>query len=243
MANRFSPKQRITRSKDSPRAPSDDLETLLQKNRFEIIQALKPEFNAIHGKLSTLDERINKFESSLTSLVTKQNIQDEKIEKITNDLNNALSCLASETSNEVHQRLLRCKNVMIAGLEDQATGSVEERKEKDEEDVENILEALEEEDVDVSSIRRVGRAKGDGKKMLKVEFSSEEEKRRVLRKAKSLRHKPDYKTVFINPDRTILQQKEFRLLREELKRRKENGEDVVISKSKVVAKSSLQHFQ
>ena len=243
MATRASPNLRITRSKDSPRAPSTDFEALLQKNRLEIIQALKPEFNAINKRLSTLEERINQFESSLTSLVSKQSIQDEKIEKLTDDLNSALSSLASETSNEVHQRLIRCKNVMIAGLVDQSTGSVEERKDKDEEDVENILEALDEEDVKVLNIWRIGKRRSDGKKLLKVEFSSEEEKQRVLRKARSLRHKSNYKTVFINPDRTITQQTEFRLLREELKRRKDNGEDVIISKHKVVAKSNLQHFQ
>ena len=244
MAARPSPNQRITRSKDSPLSiPGDDLAALLHQNRSDIIQALKPELNAIHGKLSLLEERINHFETNLSSLVAKQNIQDEKIERLTMDFNSALSNLASETSNEVHQRVLRCKNVIITGLEDQPTGTLEERKEKDEEDVGNILEALEEENVEVSNIRRIGKIRSDGKKMLKVELSSEEEKRRVLRKAKSLRHKPVYETVFINHDRTIFQQKEYRLLREELKSRRENGEDVVISRNKVVERRSLQHFQ
>jgi len=197
----------------------------------------------IHGKLSSLEEPINHFETNLLSLVPKQNIQDEKIERLTMDLNSALSNLASETSNEVHQRVLRCKNVIITGLEDQSIGTLEERKEKDEKDVGNILEALEEENVEVSNIRRIGKIRSDGKKMLKVELSSEEEKRRVLRKAKSLRHKPVYETVFINNDRTIFQQKEYRQLREELKSRRENGEDVVISRNKVVERRSLQHFQ
>ena len=78
--------------------------------------------------------------------------------------------------------------------------------------------------------------------MLKVEFSTEEDKRKILQKAKSLRQKPEYRFVFINPDRTIFQQKEFILIHEELRRRRENGEDVVIFKNKVVTKNNLQNF-
>ena len=66
-----SPSTRITRSKDSPSVLSD-LPGLLEKNKKEIIQSIKPELKNIHEKLSSLEERIDKFESKLTSIFSKQ---------------------------------------------------------------------------------------------------------------------------------------------------------------------------
>ena len=101
---------------------------------------------------------------------------------------------------------------------------------------------LEEDVSEIRDIRRIGKDIGRGRKMIKLELSSEEVKQSVLRKARSLRHNPKYKSVFINPDRTPLQQKEFKLLREELRVRKENGEDVVIFKNKVTKRDYLPSF-
>lgn len=78
--------------------------------------------------------------------------------------NSAMSSVASETSNEVHHILLQSKNVMIASLEEQAIGSVQERKSREEQDVEKILEVIDEEEVKVSNIRSVRRTNSDGKK-------------------------------------------------------------------------------
>ena len=236
-----SPPKRITRSKGSP-STSNDLATLLERQKNDIIQSLKPELKTIVQKLTLLEDRITNLESNIASINHKHLIHDEKLTELTRDLNNVKFNIASETCDEIQQRLHRCKNVIISGLPGPLTGSVEERKSHDSNAVKNLLEAIEEDDSEILAMHRIGRPSNDGKTLLKVEFSSEEVKRKVLRKAKSLRQKEEFKFVYVNPDRTRLQQNEFKILRHQLKTRKESGEDVIIFKNKVVLRDSLQNF-
>ena len=111
--------------------------------------------------------------------------------------------LTPEIFDEIQQRIHRSKNVIITGLQHLNFGSIAHRKSSDEDAVHDILNTLEEPVSDVKSVQQIGKNRLDGKKMIKVGFNSEEAKQRVLRKAKLLRQKDKYKSIFINPDRTI----------------------------------------
>ena len=63
-----------------------------------------------------------------------------------------------------------------------------------------------------------------------------------MQKAKNLRNSTTFKNVYINPDLTIRQQKESKALRDELKKRRNNGESVVIRNGEVVPKNNEQNF-
>ena len=81
----------------------------------------------------------------------------------------------------------------------------------------------------------------DGKQLLKVELSSRGEKRDILRRSRHLK-KGKFSSIFISEDLTPRQQEQIRIMRRELKLRRENGENVVIFKGKVTPMVDVKHF-
>ena len=80
--------------------------------------------------------------------------------------------------------------------------------------------------------------------MIRVTMGDESSRMQVLRNAKSLRSFPAYGKVFINPDRAPKEQMQFKASYREFKERKQNGEDVVFYRGKVVDRSKLkENFQ
>jgi len=149
--------------------------------------------------------------------------------------------LFSDVANEAVMRYQRRKSVIISGLELKQDGELEARKEDDGTKVGKVLEYFQLSEKDTTEIERIGKAGSGKRQLLRVRFACITEKQTVLRRAREIRsHFPD---VFINPDRTPRQQEEFRKLRNELKTRKESGEDVVIYKGSVVQRDSIQNFQ
>lgn len=90
-------------------------------------------------------------------------------------------------------------------------------------------------DDDVSDIHRIGNPARAGRAMLKVKFDSHDVKQTVIRNSKQLRG--SHSNVYINPDRTPLQQSQHKRLRLELKHRRECGEDFIIHKNQVIPRA------
>ena len=92
-------------------------------------------------------------------------------------------------------------------------------------------------DLDKAEIKdaiRLGPKKAGYIRPLKVMLQNIQVKREILGKAKLL-NSGKYKNVYINPDLTPQQRDKDRLLRQELKKRRDNGEsDVYINKGKIV---------
>ena len=64
-------------------------------------------------------------------------------------------------------------------------------------------------------------------------------KRKVLLRAKNRRSIPSYKDVYVNPDLTPLQQRQSKELREEIKRKKNSGKDVIIRGGKIISRENF----
>lgn len=98
----------------------------------------------------------------------------------------------------------------------------------------------------ITDTLRIGQTNGTKPKVLIVKFSSHDTKRNVLQNAPKLRnYVPVGSTlkVFISPDYTKKQQEFQKTLRNELRTRKENGEDVIIQKNKVVPRSQPRRLR
>ena len=85
-------------------------------------------------------------------------------------------------------------------------------------------------------IHRIGKQVEGRDRLLRVVCCDEESKIGILRQAKLLSN-TSFKKVYINPDLTKTQREERKRLREELKRRKDVGEDVTIRYGRIVAAS------
>ena len=118
-----------------------------------------------------------------------------------------------------------------------------ERQQHDTDVCQDILMGLNVADKHLSYIGRIGKLKPGGKRLLRVVCNSEEQKFEVLRKAKNLRHSQLYNSVYIQRDLTIYEREFQRKLKEEVKFRKNNGQDAVIYRNQVILRSEIRNFQ
>ena len=72
-----------------------------------------------------------------------------------------------------------------------------------------------------------------------LRVTSSELKSEVLRSARKLKVSTSFRKVYVNPDRTPVQQAEHKNLRSELLSRRGKGEDVVIFKQSVVPRADV----
>lgn len=196
-----------------------------------------------------LDEKLEKYlkplEQKISSLIESHEILKKRCDFIQNEINELKvekKLTLNEMMNEMEQRQLRRMNVIIAGIEESCTGNIEERKAADEREVFNIFRELNAETADIASMRRIGRPGAQSARLLHIRLRNFETRTLILRNAKQLKHSHAHKKVYVNKDLTQQQQKEQRALRQELEERRKRGEDVVIFRNEVKAKSELKNF-
>ena len=86
---------------------------------------------------------------------------------------------------------------------------------------------------------RIGKVGGNRPRMLRVVVANERTREDILRKAPELNKgiSENRKKIYINPDYTMRERERNKALRDELKRRRANGEeDLVIRGSQIVVK-------
>ena len=114
-----------------------------------------------------------------------------------------------------------------------------DRKREDTDRVEELIcNGLGIEEVDIMKAIRLGKkdAETSGKnRLLKITVENITKKREILSNAKKLREVNAWKGIYINPDLTPKERETNKILREDLKRRKDNGEvDLVIRRGKII---------
>lgn len=251
------PATRTTRSNSTNSTPHDDqgsrshsIETASKADLNElkqfITQLFKSEFQTLSHKLETLEGRLKSFENSIISIKEEQEKQASEIQ----ELKAGLTCESSRFKNletlemisEIEDRLRRRKNVIFTGVEELASGNTSEREAHDEDKVKTIIDELNLSSVSVTQTARIG-GKREGGRLLKVTFSDEESRTKLLRYAKSLRTSSNFKRIFINPDRTPKEQMLFRESYQELRQRRAAGEDVVYYRGIVMKRSEISRKQ
>ena len=207
-----------------------EVQNLLDSTRTEILLELK----GIKDFLTSLDSKIRSVECTLRKVLDTQKQHDSELTKMKGDI---LSLKEEQSAifDEMEERDRRKTNLILSGLPERSDGSVEERKKWDAEKVKSLFNSLSGlHHGTLASTFRIGKINSGKPRLLRVVCRDVDTKRALLQKAKDLRNMSDYKHVFINPDLTPVQQKADKLLREELKRRRASGEDVIIRRGKIV---------
>ena len=88
------------------------------------------------------------------------------------------------------------------------------------------------------SVTRLGKIVHSRPRLLRFKCANMQEKITLLKGSKNLRNDGQFKKVFVNPDLTECQRKRDKSLREQLKSRRDRGEDVVIYRGEIVQKDS-----
>ena len=135
------------------------------------------------------------------------------------------------------QRQSRQSYLIVSGLPEETSGSLEYRNEKDSDKLKSLLAALNHNESAVLSNRRIGSRLDNSKpRLLRIQCSNREIKESILHKSKDLRKNDSFKNIYINPDLTKMERLKNKALREELRLRKNSGEDVLIHRGKVISK-------
>lgn len=208
-----------------------DIKILIETSKNEVMKKFEQVITKQTEEIAMLSSRIEDLSRSNLQLKSQYKALEEKV-----------SHLPATVLDEVEDRHRRRRNLVFSGVPEQTTGSVDNRKDKDTAFVEQILRELAFDDEKPLQVYRVGRSVPGKSRLLKVQFNDEEARQKVLRNARKLRDAPRLAGVYINPDLTVAQRHERRQLVEELKRRRNVGDDVMIFKGKIVSKSHDQNF-
>ena len=225
--------RRETRSNSAPSTSLtlNDIKSLIEKSKEEILGSFKKELNGITELLTTLVKRVDELDRKCDQLQNRCSMLEANEGK-----------LFSSVMEEMELRTQRRNNIIVSGIQLKKDGSLEERKEDDTDRCTAILEEVGVSSDDISEIRRIGGQGKASRALIKVKLVSYDAKQAAIRNSKQLR--TNHPNVYINPDRTPTQQLLFKQLRNELKSRRENGEDVIIQKGHVVPRGTRQmNFQ
>lgn len=243
--------QRLTRSASNPNnAPTlSDVKSWIESSESKILSSLRSDLDHITGILESLSRRVENIEQKNVALekryeeLVKENSKlSEELSKMRDMSTSSKLEILEESVAESQNRMSRIQNIVLQGVPESDTGSVDDRMRQDTERVNEVLREIGVSDTAISNVRRVGRKRKDGSRLLLVRVADVDGKRRILAKSKTLRNSSSMSRVFVKPDLTPMQQAHDRRLRDELRDRRAKGEDVVIFRGHIRARSDLQNF-
>ena len=254
MSKSSTPNQRSTRSSTKSNTPDlasqNDIGRLVEVTMElrDVVVSLKQDMLETRASVENLNSRMTSFEQTLSVLVQTQKDQQSEIEALKKSLKEVSAGKEEknletlEIMSEIEDRLRRRSKVIITGVDELASGSTSERQAHDENRVTAIMKELNL-SISVTQSVRIGQQRSEEGRLLKVTLDDEESRTKLLRNAKSLRTSPQFKRVFINPDRTPKEQMLFRESYQELRQRRAAGEDVVYYRGTVMKRSEISRKQ
>lgn len=244
MAPTITPK-RNTRATSQMQPPINlsDIEQLINNAKEEILSNFRNEVSKINTSLTHLSAKIEKIDNRIIELEDKTSNQQMQIENILADLKNIQKDEGMDIFGEMESRMHRMNNVIISGIPEMSSGTVNDRIIHDVEAVDKVCQEVGVKNTRNFKVLRVGKPHPDKPRLLKVTCPDTVMKQQILRNSKALRTVKAYKNVFINEDQTPIQQKQSKALRSELKERRDRGEDIVIYRNQIVQRSEVKNFQ
>ena len=203
----------------------NDIKLLIENSKVEILSSLKKEIDGLNSVLTKLNKRVEEVER-----------RNSHLEHRCKQLEENYASLPAE----FEERDRRKPNLIISGIPEKEHSSSEERKQWDEEMSTNLFQSLGTFTKDaISRTYRIGKEDPSKPRLLRVTCRDVHIKRAIVERAVYLRNMPRYVNVYISPDRTPMEQRDYKQLREELKRRRILGEDVIIRHGKIVSRLSF----
>lgn len=184
-------------------------------------------------KQELLDQQSKELCELESRLKTDIQLMNDKYKNLRDDIE-------SELLTEMNDRDKRKNNLVLFGVLEAEVKATDPEGD-DNAKIQKIFRCLGEDDAFPSVVKffRLGRRLGNCRP-IKLVFHSSEVRERVLKagwKLSRLESDHHFRRVYIKPDLTVRQLEKDRLLRGELKLRREMGEEVVIRGGKVVPKT------
>ena len=237
------PSFRNTRSGSNSSAVNlNDIKVLIENSKSEILNAVKHEVEKINDAFGPLLIRVEELEKRNERLESEIQQMRGRSERLATTGHEEWSDTREDLLNEMEERHRRRKYLIVSGLPESRTGSIEDRRLKDRELIGAIASVTGMDEFEPRDIHRIGRLDGQRPRLLRLKCKDLDTKLAFLRAAKSLRNSSDFRKVYINPDLTRVQREKGKALRAELKARREAGEMVTIRRGKIIDTPAEENF-
>ena len=209
----------------------------------EVIETLQSKYNKLNDSVSALSSKIDNLCSNSSQL--QHQLASEATSLVSNPssqfshLNSPVSATVQVTTivDEYLDRDRRKSNLVIYGLPESTLASSTERQQQD---TKKFCDLVKHEfkisNLDINKSYRLGKYNENNVRPLLVIILDNQARSYLLRNAKSLRCSNTYQNVYISPDLTPKERETNKLLRHELRTRKEAGEtNLVIRHGKIIS--------
>jgi vacuolar-type H+-ATPase subunit I/STV1 len=230
--------KKTTRSNSATSITLADIQQLITKSNGDLMENVQK----INSSIKTLSRKIDGIEDKLAELQLKIDQHDTSIHEIKLAMKTMKSNITADLTEELQQRSRRINNLIVSGISENSDGTPIQRREDDEEKFSKVVQELGLNCNKKFEVMRIGKVRQDRPRLLKVTNLDPRSKQDILKNAKKLRKSSSFKFVYINNDLTPIQQKESKLLRNELQARRSRGENVVIYRNQVRLRNDLQIF-
>jgi len=168
---------------------------------------------------------------------------EARLEEFKSEIKNNISNVVKEEiigeMKEEEEKKKRQKNLVVYKLKESQKATKEHREEEDKNVCLDLMKnTLKVEDCEIEKVIRLGKIDENNRhdRPLLIVMQEKNKKYEVLTNASNLRYcqNEEHRKIYITPDMTIKQREENRKLREELKRRRDNGENWYIKNGKLV---------
>ena len=194
------------------------------------VTAIKNEVGNISSTIENIITENANIKIKLTNLATITENTEKKVKLLETDVK-SLKCLTpltcdqmpatyDEIVNEIQERNIRAKNIIVVGIPEPKDKPAKERQEYEKEEISKITSLAINDCPRPDKIMRLGKYKPEYTRSIKVSFSSEETVKAILRNRNNL----GFEKIKIYSDQTPNQRKYMQTLKDELQRRIANGE-------------------
>lgn len=180
-----------------------------------------------------LNESEKKFNTEI------QNLRSE-LQSLRKEFISQMSCMEGDFFVDIQDVVRRKENVMIFGLRESVSLAPHESKAEDLDTIQTLSSELGVENLEISSCHRLGRRSSSKPRPLKISCQNAQQRVELLRSAVRIPRLADslgFKRVFIKPDLSPKEQAVERKLRQELRIRRLEGEQVIIRGGRIIPKT------
>jgi len=153
-----------------------DIKKIIEEAKHDIITTLKSDLDKLNKNVALLNGRVSCMEKTIESITSEVEKCDSEIEKVKESIKNSSEDFIEVILQEVQEMEKRRDNIIISGLKETNEGSVEDRLNHDKECCQDIFRAMNILDVDIQSVRRLGKARDDSKRLMKVQLGKQSDK-------------------------------------------------------------------
>ena len=215
----------------------------LEKMNTELLaekdKVIKLQSRIVELQADAIDVRNGKL-CELTTVVQKE-VKDSVQNVVQDEMKSYSAALTKTCSAALAPQKIRAAVKTVSDKEDRSRNVIiyglEERNEENlEDEVEKVLDTIEEKPI-IRDCCRVGIKKPNDTRPIKFTLRSSDIVHQILRKAKVLRTKEGYSSIYICPDRSVEERRAFKKLFEELqvKRKTQTGKVHYIKNNKIVS--------